>query len=298
MPRTFLVLSAFVLAPLAACSVAASAGDEALRGGQGGSTSTGGSTGTTTGAGGSGGSVDWTPDGGAREDGGGAASLASLCGPSLPCVPGPEGNDAACQGGNPGTGGAGGGPGLACQLVPDGSGSAVPVCGVEGLGLAGDPCTIASDCADGLGCVTDPTKSASGGQCRAYCCGDPEACAGGTYCAVQHLAELSEPKTPVPACIPATGCELLGDPAQCPEGTSCAVVKADGTTSCLEPGVGEACEACPCAAGYVCSAAMNQCKKLCHTDGQYGDECGGGYCQGGFANLPGGIGICAGDDGC
>lgn len=297
MPRPSLSWLLLILAPLAACSVAASAGDETFAGAGGAASSGTGTTTAATGAGGAGGSVDWTPDGGAREDGG-RPTLATLCGSGVPCTPGPDGADVACQGGNPGTGGAGGGPAGACQLAPDGTGAAVPVCGTAGLGQAGDPCTAASDCADGLGCVSEPTGGSAGGQCRAYCCGDPEACATGTYCAVQNLAELANPKTPVPACVPATNCDLLGDPAQCPPGTACTVVKGDGTTSCLEPGLGEACEACPCAAGYVCSAAMNQCKKLCHTDAQYGDECGGGYCQGGFANLPGGIGICAGDDGC
>ncbi len=296
LPRLKTALFSVLLgAALAACGAsAASELANDIGAGAGGGTS-GSAVASTGSSGGAGGNLDWTPDagrGGGPDDG-----LSGLCGGGTPCTPGAMGEDVACQGGNPGTGGGGGGPDLACQLVPNGEGGVQPICAAAGAGLAGDPCTSASNCGPGLGCVA-AQGNIGAGQCRAYCCGNPESCGEGTYCAAVNMAEIQEPATPIPACIPATNCDLLGDESQCPTGTTCAVVKDDGTTSCVEPGVGKDCEACPCAAGYVCSAAQNQCKKLCHTDGQHGDECNGGYCQGGFANLPSGIGICADGDGC
>jgi hypothetical protein len=252
-----------------------------------------------TGDTGSGGSVNLTPDGGADSEAGVQRSFSAYCGNGTPCVPGLDNAASLCNAGLPGDG-AGGGGALSCRLQPDETGATVAACGLPGPAAEGEACASASDCQAGLGCVaTGDGKMASGGLCRAYCCADPEACPGGTYCALEPLADAAWATTAlIPVCAPVIQCELLSDEAQCPEGSMCSIVRDDGTTSCIDAGDGEECDPCPCAPGYVCSEAMNQCKKLCHTSGQYEDECGAGYCQGGVGNLPAGIGICASAQGC
>jgi hypothetical protein len=98
----------------------------------------------------------------------------------------------------------------------------------------------------------------------------------------------------IPVCIHATNCELLTD--ECGEDLTCAIVRANGTTSCVEPGVGAAGDPCPCASGFVCSLLTNECKKLCHLN-EDATDCGpGAKCQGGSGGFPLGFGICVGGD--
>ncbi len=100
------------------------------------------------------------------------------------------------------------------------------------------------------------------------------------------------PSQEIPVCMGITPCQLLTDGA-CPPDQTCSVVRADGTTSCIEKGSGQFCEACPCAPGFECSTS-GVCQKLCHTNSQANGECGLGTCQGGSMNLPSGIGLCVG----
>lgn len=211
----------------------------------------------------------------------------ALCG-SGDCSP--EKSDECAGGGS--TGGAGGAPSgaLGCQLAET-NGTIAPACLPIGSKYDGEPCTSSLDCAEGFGCVfTNEITSAS--VCRAYCCGDVEACAANTYCAPKRLAPSIDLQIPV--CVPAEECTLLME-TSCPEGEACTLVRDDGVTSCLPPGDGLQCGECPCAAGYRCNTATNQCFKLCHTEGA--DECPqNSLCQGGSGNYPDGIGVCAGGD--
>jgi hypothetical protein len=154
-----------------------------------------------------------------------------------------------------------------------------------------------------LGCVGD----ANSGRCEPYCCKGDDTCAVGSYCAERQLRDAltnqssltpPAPKVMIPVCVPAENCDL-STPYPCPEGmdcackadTACMVVRADGTTTCAAPGAGKAGDACPCAWGHVCSAATNQCLKLCYTRGM--PSCGTGTCQA-SAELPDGWGVCVG----
>ncbi|HMJ14693.1 MAG TPA: hypothetical protein VK524_24950, partial [Polyangiaceae bacterium] len=76
--------------------------------------------------------------------------------------------------------------------------------------------------------------------------------------------------------------------------TACGVVRADGTTSCIEPGKGKVGEDCPCAWDHICSQATLTCLKLCPTALE--DSCSVGKCQA-SANLPRGFGVCIGEMG-
>jgi hypothetical protein len=100
-----------------------------------------------------------------------------------------------------------------------------------------------------------------------------------------------------PACIPVKPCQLLeADTCEVDFGVGmmCTIVRADGTTSCVSVGDGALGDSCPCAPGYVCYPGDNTCKKLCHLDGVDETECPSGFCQGGSATYPVGIGVCAG----
>jgi hypothetical protein len=97
----------------------------------------------------------------------------------------------------------------------------------------------------------------------------------------------------VPVCVPTTNCQLLDD-GSCPDGQTCSIVRASGTTSCVDPGQGQLGQACPCAAGLVCAKLTNLCKKLCHIGQDEVDCPNGGTCQGGSMGYPDGIGICVG----
>lgn len=259
---------------------------------------------TTMGTGGGDASIDIAPDaetpidpyyrytylcGDGCEPGGDSAE----CSPAEP--PGPGGQGGA--GGGGGAGGQGGagdpsGESLTCQLVP-GDDSAAPACGPAGAFDANGPCQSVLDCAAGLGCAATETST---GACRPYCCGNVEDCATGTYCAPERMQEAPADGEPIliPVCIQATDCELLTD--ACGADLTCTIVRADGTTSCVEPGEGGVGDPCPCAAGFVCSLLTNECKKLCHLN-EGATDCGqGATCQGGSMGFPTGFGICVGGE--
>lgn len=278
-------LLALVLFPLAAwlgqacMPFSMAAFDEGSGGGLAGGGGSGGGTGVTI-------KTDTSTQTNEGGGGVGTGTPAYLCGGSAAaCVPGPESTDCAL-GGNPNMGGGSstGGAKLACQLVVESSAVSAK-CGYAGEAGDGDPCETASDCRAGLGCGA----TAVTGVCREYCCGDPEKCPSNTYCAPTPMAEADEQ---VPLCVPATPCELLNDAAHCQPDETCTIVRADGTTSCVElPPADEAGhegEKCPCAAGLVCSSGT--CLKLCHAGS---DECGpNAICQGGYKPYPPEIGFC------
>lgn len=194
-------------------------------------------------------------------------------------------------------------PDFACQVTTNSEGERLAMCVPGGTGVDSDPCVKSADCAAGYACVGD--KNA--GVCRSYCCIDPEACGDGTYCGVLPARDpgQSDPDALflLPVCIPAVDCELLpsaGTTNRCADGLMCAIVRADGTTACVIPGVagdGEPCEAVepgqsPCAEGFVCSKATNTCLALCRV-GTPG-VCGEGACQGGTDGIPQEYGVCVG----
>jgi hypothetical protein len=215
--------------------------------------------------------------------------FALLCGEG--CTPGGDAAECASAGGS----GAGGSTdaALSCRLVPK-DGLASPQCLPVGTFEAGGPCHTSADCAAGLGCEADP----QGGVCRQYCCGSVEGCAAGTYCDARTMAESASEggdDIPIPVCIPALNCELLNE-RSCPPDLTCTIVRDDGTTSCVAPGIGTVKEKCPCAPGFVCSMLTNECKKLCRVDSG-AQECGeGASCQGGSMAYPAGFGVCVGSD--
>lgn len=220
-------------------------------------------------------------------EGGDVGSRAPRCGEG--CIPG-LGVDAPCEPGGAGGGGGAGDGGtssagveLTCQLgVVDGV--LTGQCGLAGTAKDGEPCLAASDCAPGFGCV-EP------GVCRAYCCGDPEACPSQTFCSTEPSSGLDSLSAGVPVCAPTQPCMLLDD-SSCPvDGTTCTIVRADGTTSCVDEGKGKDGESCPCAAGHVCSFTDDRCLKLCRTNRV--DDCPQGYqCSGGSKPYPEGFGVC------
>ena len=101
----------------------------------------------------------------------------------------------------------------------------------------------------------------------------------------------------IPVCVAAVNCDLAemypckGKQCACTDGTACLVVRSDGTTTCAVPGSGKAGDTCPCAWGFVCSAATNQCLELCYTRSTA--TCGNGRCQS-ASELPDGWGVCIG----
>ena len=177
-----------------------------------------------------------------------------------------------------------------CQLAVDiVSGDVEGLCGFAGDKALNQECFSASDCAPGLGCVGD------NGRCRPYCCDDLEACPASTYCAPAPMAKADVPEgtpTPfIPVCVAAVNCTLLDD-STCPDETqTCTIVRQDGTTSCVAPGAGKLGDPCSCAAGFVCSTAVNECKQLCHI-GSAKDCPSDHSCQGGALNYPDGFGVC------
>jgi hypothetical protein len=170
-------------------------------------------------------------------------------------------------------------------------------CEVAGIGADASPCLSGADCAPGLACVGE----SGAGQCRPFCCSDPASCAEGAYCTLRRVSATDSATTAtaeVPVCIPADNCSLdepypCTDPATCVcgSGTYCSVVRSDGTTACLTPGVGTENQTCPCATGYICSPVAQLCMKLCKT--AVADSCGAtGLCQR-VAAMPNGYGVCA-----
>jgi hypothetical protein len=208
-------------------------------------------------------------------------------------------------GGSTGTGGEGqvfpAVFGCQVQRSPDPKLSAIAACAVVGPGGGNAPCLTSSDCQAGYGCVGDQ----SSGLCERYCCQDADACEANTYCTPRSLRDAaintagSEASSlMIPVCVPAENCDLStpypcasGTQCACKKDTACLVVRSDGTTTCAAPGAGKAGEACPCAWGHVCSAATNQCQKLCATRATA--SCGDGKCQS-VEGLPDGWGICVG----
>jgi len=209
-----------------------------------------------------------------------------------------------------GDGGAGGAPpgptltfGCQVQRSPDARQSVVSQCAVVGPGGNNAPCLTSSDCQAGFGCVGDHGT----GLCQSYCCQDANSCGSDTYCTERPLRDAvtnavsSAAVSPlmIPVCVPAENCDLsapypctAGTQCVCKTGMACLVVRSDGTTTCAVPGTGKAGEACPCAWDHVCSAATNQCLKLCPTSGATGCD-NGGECQS-AAELPDGWGVCVG----
>lgn len=207
----------------------------------------------------------------------------------------------------------------ACRVVP---GPAVPVDEGEGEGGRGNgpfavcmdagsgeldaPCFSTGDCGAGLACIGGGLS----GRCRPFCCGGDGACRlPGTYCSRQPQREAAtssgEPLI-VPVCVPADDCDLAepfpcpsGRSCDCSDGKACMVVRTEpsgnqtgtgaGTTACVEPGSGKAGEACPCAAGHVCSATSGTCLELCLTVAAK-SPCEG-RCQA-SSELPPGFGVC------
>lgn len=174
------------------------------------------------------------------------------------------------------------------------NGTRVAECLPAGSGETGSPCVAQSDCAPGLACVSEGTTFA----CRAYCCQKDTECKAGDFCSERALkASPGQSTLSVPVCVPADDCSLdepypcpAGKQCKCKSGTACAVVKDDGTTSCVAPGEGRTGDACPCAAGYVCSKSTDTCLKLCSTT-TVGTECGSGKCLS-VTGLPDGFGVC------
>ncbi|HEX3774837.1 MAG TPA: hypothetical protein VHV51_10265 [Polyangiaceae bacterium] len=206
------------------------------------------------------------------------------------------------------SGASGGSPAkFSCQILrsADSPATVNATCAVAGRGGINAPCLTSSDCGwdaerGALGCVGD----ASAGSCEPYCCKGDDTCDAGSYCAVRPLrdaltnSQSGAPQVMVPVCVPAENCDL-STPYPCPTGadcackgdTACIVVRADGTTTCALPGSGKVGDPCPCAWGYVCSAASSQCLKLCYTRGA--PSCGSGTCQA-SSELPDGWGLCVG----
>lgn len=176
-------------------------------------------------------------------------------------------------------------------------------CEPAGAKASGEPCTSSSDCLPGLGCVGEENL----GRCRAFCCEGGSECGEGTFCAPRPLRDDALPEgepLSVPVCAAADNCSL-GEPypcdgtdpnagCVCKPGSACTVVRADGTTSCVPPGMGVAGQACPCAAGHICSQASGQCVRLCKL-GASNATCGSGRCQA-PANFPEGYGVCVASD--
>jgi hypothetical protein len=192
--------------------------------------------------------------------------------------------------------------GCQVQRVADQMGSVISQCALAGTGAANAPCLTSSDCQAGFGCVGDE----SSGLCQRYCCQDADACEHDTYCAERPMRDAivngqaqgsgDTSRAPmIPVCVPAVNCDLaephpcMGKQCACTGDTACLVVRSDGTTTCAVPGSGKAGDACPCAWGYLCSAATTRCLQLCYT--RDAGACGKGKCQA-ASELPDGWGLC------
>ncbi len=178
------------------------------------------------------------------------------------------------------------------------SGEVVAACESAGTGTDSAPCLTGADCAPGFACVGE----VGAGQCRPFCCEASTSCGGAAYCALRpmlsDLQAQANAVSQVPVCVPADNCSLdepypCDDPDSCVcgSGAHCTVVRADGMTACVVPGVGQQNEPCPCARGYICSPVAQICMKLCKT--AVADSCGAtGLCQR-VAAMPNGYGVCA-----
>jgi hypothetical protein len=259
------------------------------------------------GGGGGDGGAAVSPNAGARGalDEGGASGAGGAAGAGVM-------SDVGGQAGLAGDGGSSGSAPLVaaefgCQVVrlPGAPRSVVSECAVVGPSGANEPCLTSSDCQAGFACVGDQNA----GLCQQYCCKDGDQCAQRTYCAERPLRDATTNALPsgstntsstllIPVCVPAQNCDLsapfpcpAGSQCACKTGTACLVVRSNGTTTCAAPGAGIEGDPCPCAWGHVCSAAKNQCLKLCST--RAAASCGDGQCQS-ASQLPEGWGVCVG----
>ena len=302
----------------------ASSGDDAATpaadsGRGGGSSATGGSTGSgaasssSSDASGAGGASEAAGAAGAR-GAAGSAGMSAAAGAAGAAGASPSNDSAGAAGMTAAAAGAGAGggsvappPAYGCQVrrIEGAPKSVIAECSVAGPGGANSPCFSANDCQAGFGCVGDQNA----GLCQQYCCQGGDLCRKGTYCAVRPLRDATVNALPrtatdspsrlsIPVCVPAENCDLgtpypcaAGTACACQSGTACMVVRSDGTTTCAVPGIGKAGDACPCAWGHVCSAATNQCLKLCFT--RDATSCGDGKCQS-SSELPSGWGVCVG----
>ena len=174
-------------------------------------------------------------------------------------------------------------------------------CGAAGTQSVDEACTSSRDCEPGLGCV----GTVRSGRCLPFCCTiGADTCQDGYYCAERPLRDemFGEARGPlVPVCDRADDCSLgeredcEGPRCVCGPGTACSLVRPDGATACVTPGLGLANESCPCAAGYHCSQAATPptCVKMCALDEEDSTTCGPGVCQA-TPVLPDGWGICVG----
>lgn len=194
------------------------------------------------------------------------------------------------------TGQAGVGVALACRIQRD----ILPTratCEPAGSGKTGAPCLSRANCAAGLACVEENGTA----QCRPYCCRGVGSCPNGTYCDQRSTKELvaATERLTVSVCLPAVECRF-DDPypcppdrtCSCPVGKACGVVRPDGTTACVAPGVGTEGQPCPCAAGHVCSGTLGSCFKVCSLSSS-DPGCVDGFCQS-SESLSSNWGICVG----
>ena len=174
-------------------------------------------------------------------------------------------------------------------------------CSLAGTGLAGDSCASDASCSAGHLCVQDNTveidsSSESVGRCRRVCCSGVDACDASEACIGRKQANWGGS---VPVCEPIRNCQLSSsvscansqfgcEQQECGLGDTCSVVSEMGETSCIPAGQGRNNDACPCQAGYFCSASSNSCVPMCELSK---DECGDGKCQS-VSNFPEGWGLC------
>jgi hypothetical protein len=291
----------------------AGGGSSASGGGGSGGVAEGGTSqgGAGAGAGESGGGDAPGGQGGEGQAGGaGESSLGGAPGAAgEPAVSGTGGGSGRGGSGGQTAGGAGRDPGVmlqplaSCQVREDNKGRPIAECSAGGLGIEGSACFSGADCEPGLGCVGEGP-----GRCRRYCCEGPTTCLGETdrHCTEQPLA-ASPPTSKtlmVPVCMPAIQCSLAepypceqAGTCSCPEKSACVVVRDDGLTSCVpestlpDEGKGVEGTACPCAWGFVCSHATEECVKLCQVVAP--TECESRRCQA-SPSLPDGWGTCVG----
>jgi len=240
--------------------------------------------------------------------GGGAAAGGAATGGAPDGAGGAQGGEHQGGAGGEAVGGAGGAGGsdnpvglaqYSCQVARP-SNQPVRQCVLAGTGTANAPCFAAADCAPSFACVTD----GDAGRCLPYCCKPSTTCGSGTYCAERPLLKATSDATDVepphvPVCVPADNCSLedtfpcpAKSDCRCKGNTACMVVRDDGTTTCMEPGVGQQGDPCPCAWNHVCSSVTHECVKICNTDPSKSD-CGVQKCQA-SSELPPNFGVCVG----
>ncbi|HVJ19364.1 MAG TPA: hypothetical protein VM686_28285 [Polyangiaceae bacterium] len=281
--------------PLGCASQVASQGGASGAGGtpsSAGGESAGGAGGAESSAGGAGG-VESSLGGagaGAGGDGQGGAAPPLASGG----VPGSAEGGAAGAAGNGGEGN--GAPEYSCQVTVTSDGP-LAECLPAGARLIEETCLSTADCVPGLACVVTGSGNPPVSTCRPFCCAGDSSCTQGNYCDERPLTTDSGSVLEVPVCVPARPCSLVepypcdAGSCTCDPGEACLVVRADGTTTCAEPGMGQVGDPCPCAWGHVCSAT-NQCVRLCET-ARAEHYCGNAKCQA-SAELPEGWGVCVG----